>query len=471
MANWLDKALGREEAEPVQSVPFSVTCQCGFQLKGKRQERAKRVICSECGAGHFILPVNRYPTSERAFFANDQQGGSTAQPSRVKKQKRKPVTDVDLAAERPSSDDVDDPFIDEDHQQTEPEIDLVEAAWSTGGSQPAFEDDDLDDDDDGDDYELADSDAEIELPPQLPRSKKKKKRAPSRPTRKEKRVASPEPPASSEKKKKPVVRLQVPTEGRSKQRLRLAAVCGLIVVFAAIMVAVAIRGMNRDQAEIDMRDGRDIGEAALRERDFATARQKLGEAFRAMELLDIDQQTRDETRKLWLQAEAGFGLLDSTDVVEIALLAEVMIPEPDENGETDDEDWQRQFHTQFFDRWLCIQLNQVETVSGDDEFGQRVVFPAAPLIHLSGVDAVLNETSDGRLWFAGPIKSCQRDPMADSVWLIEFDSSRVIACDRSQPLVFPMLSEEEQADAAAALAESAKSENRDDDANQESNDE
>ena len=92
-------------------------------------------------------------------------------------------------------------------------------------------------------------------------------------------------------------------------------------------------------------------------------------------------------------------------------------------------------------------------------------------VHLSGVDAVLNETSDGRLWFAGPIKSCQRDPMADSVWLIEFDSSRVIACDRSQPLVFPMLSEEEQADAAAALAESAKSENRDDDANQESNDE
>lgn len=467
MANWLEKALGREEAEPVQLVPFSLSCQCGFQIKGQRQERAKRVICKECGAGHFILPMNRYPTSERSFFAEDGRGGSTAQQPKAKK--KPPATDVDLAAEQPSSDEDDDPFIDEDNQQTEPELDLVEAAWSTGGDQQAYEDDDLDDDDDGDDYELADSDAEIELPPELPRSKKKK-RAAAKPARKEKRAAPPAPPVSSAKKPKKVVQLPAATDERSKQRLRLAAVCGLIFVFAAVMVVVAIRGGNREQAEIAMRDGRDIGEAALRERDFATARQKLGEAFRAMELLDIDQQTRDETRKLWLQAEAGFGLLDSTDVVEVAMLAEEMIPEPDEDGEIDDEDWQRQFHTQYFDRWLCIQLHQVETVSGDDEFGSRAVFPAAPLIHLAGIDAVLDETSGGGLWFAGPLKSCQRDPIDDSVWLIEFDSSRVIACDRTQPLVFPMLSEEEQTAAAAALAESANREN-DEDTDQEQNDE
>ena len=272
------------------------------------------------------------------------------------------------------------------------------------------------------------------------------------------------------KKLKPVVQLPAGTEERRNQRVRLAAVCVLIFVFAAVVVAVAIRGENREQAEIAMRDGRDIGEAALRERDFATARQKFDEAYRAMELLDIDQQTRDETRKLWLQAEAGFRLLDSTDVVEIAMLAEEMIPEPDEDGEVDDEDWQRQFHTQYFDRWLCIQLNKLDTVSGDDEFGQRVVFPAVPLIHLSGVDAVLNEMSGSGLWFAGPIKSCQRDPVDDSVWLVEFDSSRVIACDRMQPLVFPMLTEEEQKAVAAALAESAKSED-DDDTYQEPNDE
>ena len=100
-----------------------------------------------------------------------------------------------------------------------------------------------------------------------------------------------------------------------------------------------------------------------------------------------------------------------------------------------------------------------------------MVFPAAPLIHLSGVDAVLNEMSDGRLWFAGPIKSCQRDPIDDSVWLVEFDSSRVIACDRTQPLVRPMLSEEEQKAVAAALPDAATAEQNDDDEDQEPNDE
>lgn len=464
MANWLEKALGREEAEPVRSGPFSVSCQCGFQIKGQRQERAKRVICEECGTGHFILPMNRYPTSERKFFADNGLGGLTAQQPKAKK--KPPATDVDLAAEQPSSDEDDDLFIDEDNQQTEPELDLVEAAWSTGGSQQAYDDDGLDDDD-GDDYELADSDAEIELPSQLPRSKRTK-RAASKPTRNKKRATSSEPPASRQKKTQTAVQLPAATDERSKQRLRLVAVCGLIFVFAVVMVAVAIRGGNREQAEIAMRDGRDIGEAALIDRDFATARQKLGEAFRAMELLDIDQQTRDETRKLWLQAEAGFGLLDSTDVVEVAMLAEEMIPEPDEDGEVDDEDWQRQFHTQYFDRWLCIQLNQVETVSGDDEFGRRAVFPAAPLIHLAGIDAVLDEASGGALWFAGPLKSCQRDPSDDSVWLVEFDSSRVIACDRTQPLVFPMLTEEEQKAATAALAVAEKPED-DDDTDQESN--
>jgi len=456
MANWLEKALGREEAEPIQSTPFSLSCQCGFQVDGQRQKRAKRVICEECGVGHFILPVNRYPTSERSFFFDNGRGGSTARQPKAKK--KPPATDVDIAAAQPSTDQDADSFVDEDYQQTEPELDLVEAAWSTGGDQQAY-------DEDGDDYELADSDAEIELPSQLPQSRKM--RAASSPPRKEKLAAS---PASREKKSKPVVQLPMGNEERRNQRVRLAAVCVLIFVFGAIMVAVAIRGENREQAEIAMRDGRDIGEAALRERDFATARQMLGEAYRAMELLDIDQQTRDETRILWLQAEAGFRLLDSIDVVEIAMLAEELIPEPDEDGEVDDEDWQRQFHAQYFDRWLCIQLNQFDTVSGDEEFGQRVVFPAVPLIHLSGVDVVLNETSGSGLWFSGPIKSCQRDPIDDSVWLVEFDSSRVIACDRTQPLVFPMLTEEEQKAAAATLAESAKPEN-DDDTGQEPNDE
>ncbi len=445
MANWLEKALGKNEAEPVQSVPFSITCQCGVETDGMRLERAKRVICPECGAGHFILPINRYPTSSRTFFATDDPGVSVAQAP--KPPKKSPSTQLDIPDRPEPSDEADDPFIDEDHHNTEPELDLVEAAWSTrvGDQDQVAEFDDGG----GDDYELADSDAEIELPAEISFTRKKTYRSvksddQDEPDERSKR--------STQRKKRAAPSIELPSasDERSDQRLRLIAVCALIFISIGAMIAFAIRGSNRDQAEIAMRDGRDLGEAALRERDFATARLKLGEAFRATELLDVEEQTRLETRELWLQAEAGFGLLDDTDVVEIAMLAEEMYPEPDEDGIIDDEVWLRQFHTQYFDRWLCIQLNPVQTVAGDDEIGTRVIFPAAPMIHLAGVDEVLKKQSGGSLWFAGPLKSCRPDPRDDSAWLVEFDSSRVIACDKSQPLVLPMLSEEEQAAVIAA---------------------
>lgn len=448
MANWLDKALGKSEAEPIEPVPFSVTCQCGVQTNGVRQERAKRVICSKCGAGHFILPVNRYPTSERTFFATDDLGVSTVQIP--KSPKKLPSTQLDLPNEAAPSDDADDLFIDNELQSTEPELDLVEAAWSTRPAERDL-DDELDDEDDGDDYELADSDAEIELPRSLPRSKKKKKRE-SQPTNKKKPVK--QPALSNPRDKNSTQQIELPSTGdeRSRQRLRLVAVGALIFVSVGAMVAFAIRGVNRDRAEIAMREGRDLGEAALRKRDFVTAKLKLGEAFRAMELLGVEGQSLSETRQLWLQAEAGFGLLDDTDVVEIAMLAEEMFPEPDEDSDIDDEVWLRQFHAQYFDRWLCIQLAPVQTVTSDDEFGTRVVFPAAPKIHLVGVGEVLKKQSGGGLWFAGPLKSCRPDPMDESAWMVEFDSTRVIACDKSQPLVLPMLSEQEQAEVIAAQA-------------------
>ena len=447
MANWLEKALGKNEneAEPVQSVPFSITCQCGVQTDGMRLERAKRVICSECGAGHFILPINRYPTSKRTFFATDDLGVSTAQAP--KPAKRPPSTQIDIPDKPEPSDEADDPFIDEDYQNTEPELDLVEAAWSArvNDQEQVAEFDD----DDGDDYELADSDAEIELPSEISYTRKKTYRAVNSDDEDE---AAERSKHAAQRKRRAASSIELPSgsDERSEQRLKLVAVCALIFVSVGAMVAFAIRGLNRDQAEITMRDGRDLGEAALQRRDFATARLKLGEAFRAMELLGVEEQVTLETRHLWLQAEAGFGLLDDTDVVEIAMLAQEMYPEPDEDGDIDDEVWLRQFHTQYFDRWLCIQLNSVQTVAGDDEVGTRVVFPAAPMVHIAGVDEVLKKQSGGALWFAGPLKSCRPDPMDDSAWLVEFDSSRVIACNKSQPLVLPMLSEEEQAAVIAA---------------------
>jgi hypothetical protein len=69
MANWLDKALGREKTS-VQAEPFELECECGTRLSGIRQERAKRVICPQCGDAHFILPVNPYPRTDRVFFSS-----------------------------------------------------------------------------------------------------------------------------------------------------------------------------------------------------------------------------------------------------------------------------------------------------------------------------------------------------------------------------------------------------------------
>lgn len=467
MANWLEKALGHKKAaEAVKPVPFVNSCQCGFQTQGLRQERAKRVICAQCGAAHFILPVNPWPVSERTFFDTNDQGVNVARVTKRKPQKESPVTQVDLDADFETPTDEDDSM----DLATDPEMDLVEEAWSSGGGQAEYDDDDLSDDD-GDDYELADSDAEIELNPGPVRPRKKK--TPSKP---KSTTAAAAPTAAREE---PVARrtagrstrLELPSasDDRRGQRIRIAAVSGLIVVVVGSMIAWNVRSRNRDRAEIAMREGRDIGEVALKNRDFATAREKLRDAVEAMELLGIEEATQTKARQLWLQAEAGFGLLDSTDVVEIAMTAEETVPQDEE---ADDSDWQRRFRAQYFDRWLCIQLDPVEVLSGGEKFGKRVVFPVSPAIHLTGVDAVLDEQSGGRLWFAGPVKSCQRDPLHESAWLVEFDASRVIACDGTESLVRPMLTKEQQTAAMIAqAAEASLFSDRSDGAQQESDDE
>ncbi len=67
MANWLEKAIGRKSSSAA-TVPFERACDCGASHNGLRAERAKRLICAQCGEPHFILPVNQYPVSERRFF-------------------------------------------------------------------------------------------------------------------------------------------------------------------------------------------------------------------------------------------------------------------------------------------------------------------------------------------------------------------------------------------------------------------
>lgn len=436
MVNWLDKALGRKVTEAAEPTPFVLTCQCSHRTNGLRQNRARRIICEACGRAHFVLPANVYPASDRRYFL-DSDTAINAEPAPSPEVEPSDRRTVRSPTTSPSNDDDElfiDPEAETDHDPAGSVMDLVEAAWSTST------DDTLPIDDD--DYELIDSDPEINVPDRPARRKTARRKTPGTESPAHRNhsttVADSDQPA----------RLELPsaTEDRRRQRLRLAAVSGLILVVTAAAIVLTMRSRQLDRAEVAMREGRDLGLIALENRDFVTAREKLGNAVSAMELLGIDEQTRAETRQFWLQAEAGFGLLDDTDVVEIAIAAETATVEPDDpSEEVDDSDWQRQFRAQYFDRWLCIQLEPVEVIESDDDAGDRVVFPAMPLVHLSGLDSVLSEQSGGRIWFAGPLESCRRDPLHESAWLISFDSSRVIACDGTESLVRPMLSKEQQA--------------------------
>lgn len=474
MGNWLDKALGRRGTTAVEVVPYERACQCGASYSGVRQKRAGRVICARCGTAHFVLPVNPYPASDRQHFElsnppdNNVEGASDAAGA---------VTHVDLdvpskhreASQRRKEDVA-------DSLRTEPDIDIVEAAWnpdsvaSDNANSGSYADDyqmdeewDPGPDDNvfgeevGEDYELADDEEPLED------DSAEDAQSLAEPERKRRPPNSVE--GSSETAQDSVespARLMMPSvsDDRREQRGRIVAVTGLIIVVVAAAIVWTARSRRIDQAEITMRESRDIGTVALSNRDFATAREKLRETVEAMELLGLDQAQLDSTRQLWLQAEAGFGLLDDTDVVEVAMAAE----ETFQNG--DEEDWQRRFRGQYFDRWLVIQLPAGETLPAVeatetfDGVGRRVVFPSVPAIHLTGLDSVLLDESGsgGRLWFAAPLQSCRRDPTQESAWLIEFDSTRVIACDGTESLVRPMLTEDELAavrDArAAARAES-----------------
>lgn len=459
MVNWLDKALGRKITEAAEPAPFSLTCHCSETIKGFRQERARRVICARCGTAHFVLSTNVYPTSDRRFFPECDPAVTESSPG---------LNTSNLTRKSPPSDEIESASDDEERFIDTDEIadsmmDLVEAAWSTDSDQEMYIDDG------GEDYELADSDPDIDLThsPAAPKSARQKSSA-SEPPSPSVHVST---KVSDDERS---TRLKLPAAGdqRRQQRLRLAAVSGLILTIAVGAIVWTIHHRKLDRAEVAMREGRDIGLVALRNRDFVTAREKLGNAVAAMELLGIDEQTTAETRRLWLQAEAGFGVLDDTDVVELAIAAEAAMVNPDENdGEIDDTDWQRQFRAQFFDRWLCIQLEPVEVITADDQFGDRVVFPALPVVHLAGIDPVLTEQTEGKLWFAGPIQSCQRDPLDDSAWLVDFDSSRVIACDGTESLVRPMLSKEQQQALRLTQTKGSSPDNTQSNERQESDDE
>ena len=82
MGNWLDKARGRTSST-AHIEPFELVCGCGTRLSGIRQERAKRVICPQCGDAHFVLAANPYPISQRVFFGPAADTKASVAPASV----------------------------------------------------------------------------------------------------------------------------------------------------------------------------------------------------------------------------------------------------------------------------------------------------------------------------------------------------------------------------------------------------
>lgn len=82
MGNWLDKARGRSSST-AYTEPFELECGCGTRLSGIRQERAKRVICPQCGDAHFVLAANPYPISQRVFFGAAADTKASVAPASV----------------------------------------------------------------------------------------------------------------------------------------------------------------------------------------------------------------------------------------------------------------------------------------------------------------------------------------------------------------------------------------------------
>ncbi len=251
MGNWLHKALGREESSSERPipVPFEMKCLCGQSLTGMRQERARRLICSECGRAQFVLPVNRYPVSEWKYFAGEEFEEALDSTDEMDELDGK----VALADSSPS--------------MRKPRV------ASRKPKRPTHSDDGLrivEDDDD-------------EPTPQRPQPRRRAVRLDSI------EVATPDRPGS-----------------RGKV-LTLMAVLSVLVIGA---VGWMLRQHRRESAEIRYKQASDSGHLAFEQGDFGKARSEFDEALIAAEILGLSSAQRDHIRIRQLHTLSILRLVD-----------------------------------------------------------------------------------------------------------------------------------------------------------------
>jgi hypothetical protein len=424
MANWLDKALGRDRSTTsIAIVPFDIQCDCGARLTGVRADRAKRAICARCGEAHFILPINRYPESVRSYFEqaatddnapasrhSDPEGtgdresesaGSYAIRTRQRAvDNAAPDSGLSVgASESPhaapekfsSADDSEDPldFLDEPVESGRRSRKRRDALYaSPDGIEP------------------------------VPRQKRPVPESPGR------REASGRDRQKRQAGAIPSGMIEIPPADSEwgETRKRIVLVVAGIAVLALGMALWVIRQQKLDRAEAQLATATDAGLDAFEAGDFLEAGEQLKIALNALAVIGADEEQIVPLRRRWLEAELATHLLDGSliDLVEATRDAESLKR----------EDRQRLFDARFASRWLLLDLSPVELVTTDanDDDSEamqgetRLLYPWTlddKPIHVAGVESLVSDNR-GRIVLAGRVSNCDFDD-ATQAWVVRMD--------------------------------------------------
>lgn len=407
MANWLDKALGRQNSEQ-EHVPYECQCACGCRLSGVRGERGRRVICPECGEALFVLPVNRYPVSERRYY---QEGTSVSplvnasdDPADVRQSAAEPLA--------PTA-----PVTDTDEPESSVEDFFAEKPLAYDWKETSGPEDSL-----------------------KPASK------PAAPARRRPVAASRRIRDNADWLSKPVL------EERTKTRQKLVLVITAAGLLLMLMTLWLVRSSSRDRSETAFLEGLQNGERAFEAGDYGTARLELARAVAAAEHLGMDSPESRRLRHLLRHAETADGLLAEE-------LTEIFAPPLNELD----------FTARYGTRWLLldqqpVQISEAPATLPDNAVpGRRLVWPInadGRPVHVAGVEQVLKQMEAvgpvRRIVLAGRLKATRLEAES-GVQVLELDPDTVYLCTRFDMLDRLGLTASDEAAELRTFLESQKS--------------
>ena len=379
MASWLDKARGKEPSS-AESVPFQVACECGSRLSGLRTERAKRVICPQCGAAQFILPINQYPETERVQFRVEKKPASNSAAFEAD-----PIEDekIDVAEVNDA----------EEVYGLSPVADEAESGSSGRSSySEEFSDEDYDD-----------IESDLHGESVIAGVDEKGWRAPLRKRARQKK---------GEPRSEPKMTLPAPKSPR-----RFLPVLLGFGVLAGGMIIWLMTSQSREQAEIQLKLAMDEAEGHFFDGNYPQAFSALKTADEALRVLGVTDERADRVRDMMKHADASSHLLDGS-IMEIV---ETGLQVISESGESE---WQKQFSINFADRWFAMQIGIPGSVGPRSRISYDWIVDGRPIL-LDGLGTIASWAKTkgelGEMVFAARLKGCRRDPKAGDAWVVEFD--------------------------------------------------